>query len=516
MISKVAKSRTQAKSSARRLVNYLTNTKNIADRVLATKTTNCYNDDLHTAVLEMELTQEQNYRSSQDKTYHLVLSFSQNDKVTPEILEAVESEVADRLGYKEHQRMSVLHGDTDNLHLHLVINKVHPKTHTIWWPKQDFAIVREACLELEKKYSLQHEGIDTQRSPDDVEAKDIEVKTGEQTLTSWVRENCTDSIQKAKSWQELHRNLEEFSLEIKVRGNGLVIANRDDGKYIKMSSVSRELSKGKLENRFGKYEEKIIQNIDQNTRQNNDKKRFTNKPCIKINESLFDQYMREKNEAKYKRKNDYEKINELKNELLNRAKNEAKKHIETSIDSRIIRLLLGRKSIEKMIRNEYKKRAKNVYEIIKEERLNIRNRSKNGAFNDWLRAKAATGNEAALDALRKNARRIVAKNNTISGRNEGRKNPFVAVDIEGVTNEGTVLYRIDNRTVKDDGKNLILREDASDKAIATSLKLAQSRHGDYLVLTGTTSFRERVFAVLKSENLKIKLEDRTQKRGQAM
>ena len=46
--------------------------------------------------------------------------------------------------------------------------------------------------------------------------------------------------------------LQDHGLELKERGDGLVIANQD-GLMVKASSVARELSKGKLVDRFGEF-----------------------------------------------------------------------------------------------------------------------------------------------------------------------------------------------------------------------------------------------------------------------
>ena len=46
--------------------------------------------------------------------------------------------------------------------------------------------------------------------------------------------------------------MQENGLALKERGNGLVMTNQD-GLMVKASSVARELSKGKLEDKFGTF-----------------------------------------------------------------------------------------------------------------------------------------------------------------------------------------------------------------------------------------------------------------------
>ena len=62
---------------------------------------------------------------------------------------------------------------------------------------------------------------------------------------------CT--MQAAQSWTELHRVLRANGLQLRERGNGLVIAAQD-GTTVKASSIHRDYSKNKLEARFGPFD----------------------------------------------------------------------------------------------------------------------------------------------------------------------------------------------------------------------------------------------------------------------
>ena len=59
------------------------------------------------------------------------------------------------IGYEEHQRINVLHMDTDNTHLHIAINKVHPKTSNHIEVIRDFYRLDEACQAVEQKHHLE-------------------------------------------------------------------------------------------------------------------------------------------------------------------------------------------------------------------------------------------------------------------------------------------------------------------------------------------------------------------------
>jgi hypothetical protein len=51
------------------------------------------------------------------------LSFRAGEEVDSETLAKIEERVCNALGFADHQRISVVHHDTDNLHMHIAINR---------------------------------------------------------------------------------------------------------------------------------------------------------------------------------------------------------------------------------------------------------------------------------------------------------------------------------------------------------------------------------------------------------
>ncbi len=76
-------------------------------------------DDYQNGIAEAVDVQAMNTRTKQSKTYHLVISFRQEDEVrlTPEVFRAIEGRFAAALGYTEHQRHCGVHKNTANLHM---------------------------------------------------------------------------------------------------------------------------------------------------------------------------------------------------------------------------------------------------------------------------------------------------------------------------------------------------------------------------------------------------------------
>jgi hypothetical protein len=54
----------------------------------------------------------------------------------------IEERFCKALGYAEHQRISVAHHETDNVHIHVAINKIHPTTFTLHNPGCDYKTLK--------------------------------------------------------------------------------------------------------------------------------------------------------------------------------------------------------------------------------------------------------------------------------------------------------------------------------------------------------------------------------------
>ena len=135
--------------------------------------------------MEMQLTQQSNTTATGNKTYHLVISFAPGEEPSEAVLRAVEHEVAKSMGYQEHQRVAVVHHDTDCLHIQVAINKVHPDTLRCVTPKNDYRKRQEACARLEKQSGfVVGSGIKDGRDAGRDLAKGMEKFSGNQSLTN--------------------------------------------------------------------------------------------------------------------------------------------------------------------------------------------------------------------------------------------------------------------------------------------------------------------------------------------
>ena len=113
-------------------------------------------DDYDLAVQEVLDTQALNRRTGKEKTYHLLVSFHPEDegKLTPDVFKQIEERFADALGLSEHQRHCGVHVNTENIHMHVAYNLIHPEKLTRVEPWRDYLKRDKLYRELEKEYGL--------------------------------------------------------------------------------------------------------------------------------------------------------------------------------------------------------------------------------------------------------------------------------------------------------------------------------------------------------------------------
>lgn len=241
MIARRLRMNTPSKSSITRLIAYLTNSQGSSNRVQDVRITGCESEDATWASMEMLAVQQQNTRAKSDKTYHCMISFQEGEHPSPEEIAEIEQRFCESLGYGSHQRVSVLHGDTEHFHLHIAINKIHPEKLTIHEPFYDHKELARVCTEVERQYGL---GVDnhtfrTQARPN--AAINMERAGDVDSLTGWIQRTCLADLKDARDWKTFGAVLAKHGLTLKARGNGLVFASGE--LHVKASSIDRSLSK---------------------------------------------------------------------------------------------------------------------------------------------------------------------------------------------------------------------------------------------------------------------------------
>ena len=249
----------------RRLANYIAGARSKTEKCLLAWPAGCWaGDEYELGILEATDTQALNSRTRKEKTYHLIVSFRPEDeaKLTSDAFKEIEASFAAALGFEEHQRHCAVHKNTNNLHLHVAYNMIHPEKLTRHEPFRDFFIRDRLCRELEKSLALSVDnGREQSRENDATSLSDgaasVEAHTGQQSFESYANERREDilaALEKASSWSDIHRALATHGLHIKPHGNGLAIVSSQGRHAIKASRFDRGFSKSNLEKRFGPYQ----------------------------------------------------------------------------------------------------------------------------------------------------------------------------------------------------------------------------------------------------------------------
>ena len=221
-------------------------------------------------ILEMTELAEAAVRSP-DPLNHYILSWSAGERPDACQVGAAVDLFMGELGLTGHQVIFALHADTDNPHLHLVVNRVHPVT--------------ERCVEINNGFDLDaaHRGVariaaaqgwrmqpnalyrigpegalvanparvrpgpqPTQR------ARDRENRTGITSVQRRAIEQAGPVIAAAPSWAELHTGLAAIGMRYEKVGGGARI--RVGKIAVKASTVARAASFGRLSQRLGAFE----------------------------------------------------------------------------------------------------------------------------------------------------------------------------------------------------------------------------------------------------------------------
>ena len=501
MIAKHVPMRSKTRSSFAGLVNYITDNQNKTERVNSTKITNCESGSLVAAISEVIATQKLNTRAESDKTYHLIVSFPTGEQPDEKILEAIENRICEGLGYKEHQRISTVHNDTDNLHIHIAINKIHPEKLTIKEPYRDYKTLGSLCEELEEKFSLTKENHLNKKHISQNKVNDMEMHSGIESLVTWIKTECLSEITSAQSWEKLHEVLAENGLKIKEKGNGFIFES-EDGIQVKASTVSRNLSKGNLEKKLGEF------TLSKNDESTQPKKKYKKRPTkFKTDtKQLYEKYQEEQSKFLERRKAQWEILKNEKNIKIDIAKKKNKLRRAT------IKLMGGNPLLKKILYSQASKSLKNEIESIqqqyKEQRTNLY-ATKKLTWADWLKKSALEGDQRALETLRSRDAAKGLKGNTIQADNLNKKNnaPNDYYEKDNITKKGTVIYRTDKGAIRDDGNLLQVSKNAKLEAVREALLLAQQKYGNEITVHGSPQFKAQVVCAAAKFNLQIKFKD---------
>ncbi|MHB1528019.1 MAG: TraI/MobA(P) family conjugative relaxase [Acidiferrobacteraceae bacterium] len=229
--------------------------------------------------------------------YHVALNWRAGERPTIPQVDHVVQHVMKALGMAECQALWALHRDTDQDHVHVVMNRVHPeKGIVVGPPRFDYRVIDKACRELELAQGWQHtpgpyvieDGshgpVIQRRSRKERHARGLLCAThttseGQPVFNSSQKAERAARNQSAPSfqdwvtgdparalhavlkrpdptWMDVHRALADYGVAITTRGSGMIVTTTISGHRIltaKASQLGRDCSKARLEQRLGSY-----------------------------------------------------------------------------------------------------------------------------------------------------------------------------------------------------------------------------------------------------------------------
>ncbi|MFT4059268.1 MAG: relaxase/mobilization nuclease domain-containing protein [Legionella sp.] len=491
---------TVKKSNFLKLAQYITNTQGKQERVGLIRVSNCLNTEPAWASHEIMATQAKNQRAKGDKTYHLLISFAPGENPSPNVLKTIEDRVVNSIGFTNHQRISAIHYDTDNVHIHVAINKIHPHQLTMVEPYRAYKTLGKIAEILETEFGLQKTNHKAQKVRSENLAEDMEHHAHMESLLGWIKRTCKDKLENSSDWMTFHQILTEHGLQVQECANGLIILD-SKGLAVKASSISRNLSKSKLESRLGSF--KPFNSKDQN--RTSKQSSYELQPLKRTIQSslLYSKYKAEQSYNKQTLTQTLLAARERKERLIEQAKRHGRFKRATVKLSKSSRL--NKKILYSLISSSLKKELHNIRKEYLQERTRLFETYRCYAWADWLLKQSLQGNKDALTAMRDKKEH---PNSYYSFKSPKESNSsLIQHQLDGITKEGTAIYRIDNCTIRDNGKEIGIYRGASIQSLKTALHMAKERFGSLVSVTGTPQFKESLIRIAVHYQIPIQFED---------
>ena len=522
-----------------RLAGYIVDREGGGERVVGARITNCeFVTDLEEAIDEIERTQARNTRSKLDKSYHLVISFPEGERPTADQLRDIEDHLVASIGLADHQRISAVHDDTDNLHIHVAINKIHPITFRAIEPHFDMPKLMQACREMELKHGLilDNHGLAEDREkerglPDAGEraedrsgprpgdgADKMEAHGGRESLASWIEQNAKapliEAATQAVSWTDFHTRLADLGLTLKPRGAGFVIGADGTSAHVKASSVDRALGIGPLTERLGDYQPPA-RGRDQARPQPSRQYAAGPKHDRQLSASLYQRFQTERQRVDAART---QAVADLGQNHAAYAKGLSQHYRRQRAALRAERYLapeIRKQRLDELAIGQIRDRAERRQLAI-QQRAHIRQHNPLPSWQSFLEREAARGDEKAVAVLRS---RTISRSpegaNILTAADRESARHVVYQQLEPVaTKNGDMIYRLADGGKVTDRANEVRADRATTAAAFLALSLAADRYGGQpLVIDGADAFKAAVIEVAAIRGFDVTFADPAMERS---
>jgi hypothetical protein len=282
--------------------------------------------------------------------------------------------------------------------------------------------------------------------------------------------------------------------------NGLVITAQD-GTTVKASSVGRDFSKPKLEQRFGSFQPAPEQETTLKPQRRYEKKPLGLRPDTA---KLYAQYQAAQAQVATIRARERERVRARKEKRIEAAM----RHVR--LKRAALKLATMPRAAKKLmygaIANALLDEIPEIKRASEQEYQDTSRKCRRRQWVDWLRHQAGTGNADALAALRRRKPTRDVADDSINGNGQLRP-PSPGRRHDGVTKRGTIIYRVGASAVRDEGDTLRVSRGAEQDAIQAALRMALERFGKTITINGSDAFKEQIVIAAAATNLPIVFDD---------
>jgi hypothetical protein len=207
-------------------------------------------------------------KRSKDPVDHWLLSWKEGEQPTHALCDEAVEILKKNLGMNgSHLAVYALHRNTENYHLHVVLNRVDPVTMRVtdkgWCIDKAHKAIAEIVhrqgweAEHNARYLADNDGAVTKTNREyepqpRSKAQDYENATGEKSNERIAMEKASPILRNAKSWAQVHEELAQADMRYERKGSGALLWVGDQP--LKASCIGREFSRSGMEERLGEFQ----------------------------------------------------------------------------------------------------------------------------------------------------------------------------------------------------------------------------------------------------------------------
>ena len=497
------------------------------ERVLYVACRGCTFDDVDVARVEMAAMAD-GAKTKVNPTLHLMISWREGEIPTQDDVDEAVKILMKELNLSGHSVVYALHLDTDNLHVHVAISRVHPETERVITPANGLYLeaIHIAVAKIEYAQGWESEEKSRYTVLDDgqlirnglarvklkqpsTQRRDMEHRTGTKSVQRLAREQIGDVFANVKSWSELHQELAKRGMCYQRKGSGAVIVVGLTP--VKASDVHDDASYIRLEKRLG-----VFQEAGKEHEANYQKNKFlTSMPQPLDQRTPQWEYYANNRKIYFSRvKHATQELNDEQNRIWTSLLHEQAAQRKQCLKGNWSHIGLAREAMRSVIAADHASNKLALKEKFKDEAVDLKRRME-PAWDDpyhldyelWLRAK---NSDANADKWRYHTH--PACGFTPADRSDMDSDEFKdSVDIRAFKSEIVgglaYYYKANDELMKmpsfiDKGRCIEVCDPNSDESILAAMQLAAQKYGKFVAIGGD-DFKNRCVEIAAKHGLPL-------------